>query len=109
MLTPALHFKALENFIEIYIRHCDVLCDILDKNCSLSDADNQKTVDLFPIVNRYALDVICGKTRNRYFCHYGIFGNFCMDKPYIVLETVMGTHLNAQQYEDGGYGRQLQR
>ena len=32
-----------------------------------------------------------------------------MDKPYIVLETVMGTHLNAQQYEDGGYGRQLQR
>jgi cytochrome P450 family 4 len=49
ILTPSFHFQILEKFVEIMDEQGKVLVDKL-----------KKMNDVFPLVNLYALDVICG-------------------------------------------------
>ena len=54
ILTPAFHFQILEKFVEIMNDHGEVLVNKLAKF-------DGKVVDVFPLVNLYTLDVICGE------------------------------------------------
>jgi cytochrome P450 family 4 len=54
ILTPSFHFQILEKFVEIMNEQGEVLVEKLEK------LDGQE-VDVFPLVNLYALDVICGE------------------------------------------------
>lgn len=54
VITPAFHFKILEQFIEVFDRQGKVFVETL-----LKYKPEQK-VELYPIIALYALDVICG-------------------------------------------------
>lgn len=54
-LTPAFHFKILEQFVEIFNRQSDVFVQVLSKYKPVDK------IELYPIVTLYALDVVCGK------------------------------------------------
>lgn len=54
IITPAFHFQILEKFVEIMDEQGKVFIKKLEKY-------DQKSVDIFPLVNLYALDVICGE------------------------------------------------
>jgi cytochrome P450 len=53
VLTPAFHFQILEKFVEVMESHGNVLIEKLEKL-------EGKEVDIHPLLNLYALDVICG-------------------------------------------------
>lgn len=54
ILTPAFHFKILDEFVDVFDKQGKVLIEKLKK------CDNQ-VVDIFPPVALCALDVICGE------------------------------------------------
>ena len=54
ILTPAFHFKILEQFTEIFNRQGDTMVDILRKNYL------NKEFDFYHLINLATLDVICG-------------------------------------------------
>jgi cytochrome P450 family 4 len=56
IITPAFHFKILENFVAIMEFHGDTLIKILKQR------EGEK-VDVFPLCGLFALDVICGESR----------------------------------------------
>nr|AVL92835.1 CYP450 [Locusta migratoria] len=53
MITPAFHFRILDNFIEIFAENGEVLVE------KLKPKADGKTIDVFPFITRCALDVIC--------------------------------------------------
>ncbi|XP_065091254.1 cytochrome P450 4d1-like [Ochlerotatus camptorhynchus] len=53
-ITPAFHFKVLEQFVDVFDRNATELVDVLGRH-----ADSGETFDMFPYVLLYALDVIC--------------------------------------------------
>lgn len=53
IITPAFHFKALEDFVEVMEKQGDVFIEKLNKL-------QGQEIDVFPLVSLYALDVICG-------------------------------------------------
>ncbi|XP_055549737.1 cytochrome P450 4d1-like [Wyeomyia smithii] len=53
-ITPAFHFKILDQFVEVFDRNASELVDVLG-----SYADSGAIVDIFPYVLLYTLDVIC--------------------------------------------------
>ncbi|XP_037038601.1 cytochrome P450 4d1-like isoform X2 [Bradysia coprophila] len=53
LLTPAFHFKILEQFVEVFDRQSDYLVNNLNRY------SKGEKVELFPLVTNYALDVIC--------------------------------------------------
>ncbi len=53
ILTPAFHFKILEQFVEIFDRQSRVFVETLGKY------DQSDEVEMFPLVTLCALDVIC--------------------------------------------------
>lgn len=53
IITPAFHFKILEQFVEVMERQGNVLIETLSKL-------QGQEIDVFPLVSLYALDVICG-------------------------------------------------
>lgn len=54
-ITPAFHFKILEQFVEVFDRNSNILVEIIGKNKPTDP------VDVFPLVTLAALDIICGK------------------------------------------------
>ena len=52
VLTPAFHFKILEQFVEIFDKNSEVLIESLSKF-------GAKEFDIFPLITLLALDVIC--------------------------------------------------
>lgn len=56
IITPAFHFKILEQFVEVF----DQQSTVMAKNL-LAQADGQTAIDMFPVVCRMALDTISGK------------------------------------------------
>jgi cytochrome P450 family 4 len=54
IITPAFHFKILEEFVEIFNKHGEILVEKL-KNL------NGKEIDVFHPVSLFAMDAICGK------------------------------------------------
>eukprot|EP00092_Neocalanus_flemingeri_P012801 GFUD01013793.1.p1 GENE.GFUD01013793.1~~GFUD01013793.1.p1 ORF type:complete len:512 (+),score=129.68 GFUD01013793.1:190-1725(+) len=53
MLTPAFHFRILEDFLDVMNQQTELLCDILDPLCG------GPAFDVFPLVTHCALDIIC--------------------------------------------------
>lgn len=56
IITPAFHFKILEEFVEVYDRLGHKLIDEV-----LSKYTPESNVNFFQITGLYALDVMCGK------------------------------------------------
>lgn len=54
-ITPAFHFKILDQFIEVFDRLGTKMVEKLQKY------DPEDDVDIYPIAVLYALDVMCGK------------------------------------------------
>lgn len=56
ILTPAFHFKILDEFVEVFDKQGKILIENLRKH-------DGKIVDIFPLVALCTLDVICGENR----------------------------------------------
>jgi cytochrome P450 family 4 len=54
IITPAFHFKILDQFIEVFDKHSKIFVECLRKH-------KGQVVDVFPLVTLAALDVICGE------------------------------------------------
>lgn len=52
-ITPAFHFKILEQFVDVFNRQTNIFIKILEDYGS-------KTFDIYPHVSHCALDIICG-------------------------------------------------
>lgn len=52
IITPAFHFKILEQFVEVMEKHGEIFVEKLRK------LKNQET-NIFPLISLYAIDVIC--------------------------------------------------
>lgn len=57
VLTPAFHFKVLDQFIEVFDRNSSIFVNILGK---YKETD---AVDIYPHITLAALDIICGELR----------------------------------------------
>lgn len=57
IITPAFHFKILEQFVDSFHKHGDVFVEKLK-------SFQGKEIDVFPLISLYALDVICGNKFN---------------------------------------------
>ena len=55
ILTPAFHFKILEDFVDIFDKQSSILVGKLRK------FEGQGEFDIFPLTALCALDVICGR------------------------------------------------
>nr|UZE89854.1 cytochrome P450 CYP4C163 [Chrysoperla zastrowi sillemi] len=53
MITPAFHFKILDQFVEVFFEKCDIMTKRLERH---SDG---KYFDIYPYITRCALDIIC--------------------------------------------------
>ncbi|XP_063913528.1 cytochrome P450 4d2-like [Zophobas morio] len=53
LITPAFHFKILEQFVDVFEADGDILIEKLSKE------SGNKSVDIYPYVTRCALDAIC--------------------------------------------------
>ena len=61
MLTPAFHFKILEDFIDVFNEQSQVL---VQKLTQATELFGENCFNIFPFVTRCTLDIICG---NNYF------------------------------------------
>ncbi len=52
-LTPAFHFKILDDFLHVFNERCAVMRNILEKK------QGDKKIDIFPLITHCALDIIC--------------------------------------------------
>jgi cytochrome P450 len=60
LLTPAFHFKILENFVPIFDDQSLVLCRQIEKRMrEVPNDENKVVIDVFPLLIRCTLDVIC--------------------------------------------------
>lgn len=76
LLTPAFHFKLLDDFVPVMVEHARTFANRLR---ALSQQHQQAPLDVVPLVSCCTLDVIC--------------------------ETAMGVSVNAQEDEDSPYVR----
>ena len=53
LLTPAFHFRILDNALDVFNTHGKILADVLEK-----DGEEVDTLDIFPYVTRCTLDVM---------------------------------------------------
>lgn len=58
MITPTFHFKILDQFLEVFNASGDILVD------KLSQEVGKPSTDLYPYINLFSLDVICGKFKH---------------------------------------------
>jgi len=56
ILTPAFHFKILEDFIDVFVDQGLILVDKLQR-----EVGNESGFNIFPYVTLCTLDIICGK------------------------------------------------
>lgn len=55
LLTPAFHFQILDSFMEVFSTKSQILVETLENEA------NGHVFDVYPYINRCALDIICGK------------------------------------------------
>ena len=79
LLTPAFHFQILDSSLDVFNQQADLLANVLDEDF----VQNVKTDDIFPYVQRAALDVI--------------------------LETAMGVSKNIQTNRHSDYAHCIER
>lgn len=53
-ITPAFHFKVLDNYISMFDASCDTLVDVLS-----AKADGKKC-DIVPFITSFTLEIIAG-------------------------------------------------
>jgi len=58
ILTPAFHFKILEDFVDVFLEQSAILVKKL--KCEIG---NEAGFNIFPYVTLCALDIICGESR----------------------------------------------
>ena len=56
ILTPAFHFKILEDFIDVFVDQSSILVKKLKR-----EVGNESSFNIFPYVTLCTLDIICGK------------------------------------------------
>jgi Cytochrome P450 len=56
ILTPAFHFKILEDFVDVFIEQSLTLLNKLKR-----EVGNESGFNIFPYVTLCTLDIICGK------------------------------------------------
>lgn len=54
LITPTFHFKVLSYFVEVFNNASDVLIE------KLSTHMDKDSIDIYPFITLYTLDVICG-------------------------------------------------
>ena len=64
MLTPAFHFQILDDFFDTFNRNADILCQQLTLLLSDEKQENENEIEMFPLVKRCTLDIICGNCNN---------------------------------------------
>lgn len=73
IITPAFHFKILEQFTDIFHHQSDILVKQV-----LSKFAPHEPVNIYPLITLMALDVICGRTlflnltKIELYCQYSI-------------------------------------
>ena len=60
LLTPAFHFKILDSFVDVFNQQSRVLISIMGEVCD-SFPEKKGEIDVYPMLTRCSLDVICGK------------------------------------------------
>lgn len=61
ILTPAFHFKILDEFMEVFNKQSLILVE------KFGEYDGKDAFDVFPLIARGTLDVICGNLFNCFF------------------------------------------
>lgn len=56
ILTPAFHFKILENFIDVFNRHNKILVKVLR-----TEMNSREPINIYKYITQCALDNVCGK------------------------------------------------
>ena len=59
LLTPAFHFKILEDFVHVFNHHSKILIKQLDQA-----VQSNRDLNIYPFITRCTLDIICGKYCN---------------------------------------------
>jgi cytochrome P450 family 4 len=59
LITPAFHFKILEEFVEVFNKNAGILVDKLAHHVGGSE------FDIYPYISLCALDSICGNAYNK--------------------------------------------
>lgn len=62
-ITPAFHFKILEQFVDVFNRQTNIFIKILENYGSNS-------FDIYPHVSHCALDIICGNYLLNFVCFF---------------------------------------
>lgn len=91
ILTPAFHFRILDDFVDIFDKQSRILVK------KLKDFEGRGEFNIFPITALCALDVICGKYKLRNYIQQGVNCD-CLS-----LESAMGISLNSQSGYDSEY------
>lgn len=64
-ITPTFHFKILEQFFEVFIKHNQALMKKIEAKA------NEQIFDIFPLVTASVMNALCGETKNN--CLKNIF------------------------------------
>jgi len=72
VLTPAFHFKILEEFVDTFNDNAQILCKALDQKVSLKGFDVSLNLKLC------ALDNICGKVSSYYIDYRACPSSLCL-------------------------------
>ena len=65
LMTPAFHFKILENFMPVFSNQCHILEEQIEQR--IQHCEGKAEIDVFPLFVRCTLDIICGKRGIRRF------------------------------------------
>jgi cytochrome P450 family 4 len=97
-ITPTFHFKILEQFVEVFNRKSDIL---VEKLAGRADLDEE--FDIYAYITLFALDVISG------ICYLEVERSSIESQTFVfLLETAMGTEINAQTNTESEYVRAVQ-
>lgn len=95
LLTPAFHFKILEDFVVVFNEQSHILVDKLRRVAS----NEHNNFDIFPYVTRCTLDIICGALS----IHSWL--NLINETFILIIESAMGKNVEAQSKTDSDYVR----
>ncbi|KAF2886992.1 hypothetical protein ILUMI_19181, partial [Ignelater luminosus] len=118
ILTPAFHFKILEQFIEIFDFHGNILVQKLEKEVG------KKSVNIYPYVTLCALDTICAtamgtevnaqnESESKYVFSVKELSRIFMDRTFSLLKFFMDTQsvIHSRKEElikDNGHSEDIQ-
>jgi hypothetical protein len=94
-LTPAFHFSILNSFVEVFNEQSRILCGIIGDICQ-SFADGKGEMDVYPLITRCSLDIICGK-------HIIIFYVFYIINQIFSVNISRGCNGDENQCSNGNF------